>query len=90
MPTSGPGRKSDQVRGDAHRTRARSAAAVRGGEGLVQVEVHHVEAQVARADDAQQGVQVRAVAVHQAAAAVHQLDHLLDMLIEQARACWDW
>ena len=72
-----------QMRGDTDGTDARSAAAVRDGEGLVQVEVHHVEAQVAGADDAEQRVQVRAVAIHQAAAAVHQLDDLFDVLIEE-------
>ncbi len=50
----------------------------------MQVEVHQVETQVAGADDAEQGVQVCAVAVHQAAAVVDELDDLLDMLIEQA------
>ncbi len=71
------------MRGHAHRTGTRSAAAVRDGEGLVQVEVHEVEAQVAGADDAEQGVQVGAIAVHQAAAVVDQLDDLFDVLVEE-------
>ena len=40
------------------RSRPGAAAAVRSGEGLVQVDVHDVDAKVARADDPQQGVQV--------------------------------
>ena len=79
----GPGRKSASFSADAHRTRARSAAAVRGGEGLVQVEVHHVDAQVAGADDAQQGIQVGAVAIDQPAAIVDDLDDLLEVFVEQ-------
>ena len=73
MPISGRGQEVRQVRRHADRTGAGSAAAVRRGEGLVQVEVHHVDAQIARADDAQQGIQVGAVAVDQAAAVVDDL-----------------
>ena len=77
------GQEVRQMRGHTDRAHTRSAAAVRDGEGLVQVEVHQVEAQVAGTDDAEQGVQICAVAVHQAAAAVNQLDHLFDVLIEE-------
>ena len=45
-----------QMRGHTDRSHTRSAAAVWDGEGLVQIEVHHVEAQVAGADDAKHGV----------------------------------
>ena len=57
---------------------------MRDRERFVQVEVHHVEAEVAGADDAEQGVQVGAVAVHQAAAVVDDFDDFLDVFIEQA------
>jgi hypothetical protein len=50
---------------------ARAAAAVRNRKRLVQVEVHEVEAHVARAAVAHQRVGVRAVVVHQAAGRVH-------------------
>ncbi len=50
----------------------------------MQVDVHHVDAQVARAHDAQQGVQVGPVAVHQPAGCVHQARHFLHILVEQA------
>src|SRR3972149_5371637 len=72
------------MRGNTHGTNTRSPAAMWDGEGLVQVEVHQVEAQIARADDAEQRVQVRAIAIHQAAAPMNQLDHLFDVLIEEA------
>ena len=57
---------------------------MRGGEGLVQVEVHDVEAQVARAGDAQQGIHVRPVAIDQTAGIVHHLVDFLDVLIKEA------
>src|SRR5829696_7162009 len=70
---------------DTNRPHTRSAAAMWDGEGLVQVKVHQVKAQVTRANDAKQGVQIRAVAVHQATATVYQLDHLFDVLIEETQ-----
>jgi hypothetical protein len=75
----------DQVLGDADRARAGPAAAVGRAEGLVQVEVHHVDPDVARTHDPEQGVHIGAVAVHQPAAAVDDLDDLLDLLLEQAQ-----
>src|SRR5689334_17294485 len=65
-------------------TDAWTAAAVRDGEGLVQVEVHHVEAQVAGTDDTEQGIEVRTVTVHQAAAVVNELNDPFNVLIEEA------
>jgi len=69
----------------AHRDRAaaRAAAAVRLRERLVQVDVHDVEAHVARARDATDRVQVRAVVVHECAGAVEDLLDLLDVLVEE-------
>ena len=55
-----------------HRTRTRPATAVRRRERLVQVEVHHVDAEVARPHLAHQRVHVRAVHVEQAALGVHE------------------
>ncbi len=72
-PDEGRGQEVGQFGRNPHRARTGSAAAVRGGEGLVQVEVHHVEAQVPGPDDAQQGVQVGPVAVDQPAAFVDQV-----------------
>ena len=72
-----------QMGGHPDRAGAGSAAAVRDSEGLVQVEVHQVDAQVTGADDAEQRVQVGAVTVDQAAAIVHDLDHFFYVLIEQ-------
>ena len=71
--TTGVGWNGSRMLRERHRARAGAAAAVRRGERLVQVELHHVDAHVARARAAQDGVHVRAVAVHQAAPLVDQL-----------------
>jgi hypothetical protein len=79
------GEEIDQRGRDAHRAGTGTPAAVRGGEGLVQVVVHHVDAQVAGADDADDGVHVGAVAVDEAATAMDGVDHVLNALFEQAQ-----
>ena len=61
----GRGQEGHQVSAHAHRAGARAAAAVGRGEGLVQVEVHHVDARVAGAELAHHGVEVGAVHVDQ-------------------------
>ncbi len=63
---------------------ARPAAAVRLGERLVQVEVHDVEAHVARAADAHDRVQVGAVVVEGRAGVVDDARDLLDVRVEEA------
>src|SRR3972149_4648562 len=72
MSTIGPGRKSTSFSDTP--TGPEPAAAVRRRERLVQVVMQHVEAQVARPGDADQRIHVCPIAVHQAAAVVHQLD----------------
>ena len=69
---------------DADDTRAGSAAAVRRGERLVQVDVHDVDARFAGAHLAEQGVQVGAVHVDEAARFVHDIRDLAELLLEQA------
>src|SRR3954469_16574165 len=44
---AGPRQEPRQILAHSHRSRAGTAAAMRGGEGLVQVEVHDVDADVA-------------------------------------------
>src|SRR3954452_22309701 len=72
----------DAVR-DRDRARARTAAAVRLCEGLVQVVVDDVEAHVARARTPHDGVEVRAVVVERRADLVDDLRDLGDVLVEQ-------
>src|SRR6266498_1159168 len=71
------------MRSHTNGTHTRSAATVRDGEGLVQVEVHQVKAQITWPDDAKQRVEIRAITVHQATAPVYQLNDLFDVLIEE-------
>ena len=73
-----------EVRPHADRTDARPAAAVRDAERLVQVQVRHVGAELARLRDADERVEVRAVEVHLAAVLVHDRADLADLLLEHA------
>ena len=75
-------RLEDVAHGD--RAAAGAAAAVRLRERLVQVDVHDVEAHVARPRDAADRVQVRAVVVHERADAAEDVADLLDVLVEEA------
>ena len=71
--------------GHAHRTYAGTAAAVRRGESLVQVDVHDVEAHVAGTGVTHDGVEVGAVVVAEAARLMHDVDELADDGVEHAR-----
>ena len=79
--------RARQERLDAvgHRDRpgAGPAAAVRLRERLVQVEVHDVEAHVARPRDAHHRVEVGAVVVERGAHVVHDARDLADVAVEQ-------
>lgn len=66
----------------ADRADARAAAAVRDAERLVQVEVGHVAAEVARLGETDQGVEVGAVHVDLAARVVHLAADVGDVLLE--------
>ncbi len=61
----GAGQEGGQGFGYAHGAHTRTAAAVGRGEGLVQVVVHHVKAQLSGLGDAQEGVKVGPITVHQ-------------------------
>ena len=74
-----------QTAAHAHGTAAGAAAAMRRGERLVEVDMHHVEAHVARAAYAEDGVEVGAVVVHQAAAFVHHAGNLGDVCLKDAQ-----
>ena len=69
----------------ANRAGARAAPAMRGGEGLVQVQVHHIKPHVSRPHLAHDGVQVCAVIVAQASAIMHQTRDFQDIGVEQAQ-----
>ena len=70
---------------NAHRTRAWPAPAMRGGKGLVQVVMHHIEPDIAGPDDPQQRVQVGAISIDQTARRMHQADDVLHhVLVKKA------
>ena len=68
----------------AHGACAGTAAAMRRGEGLVQVHVDAVKAHVAGADDAHNGIEVGPVVVAQAAGLMDQTRDLQDVFVEDA------
>ena len=88
IPRHQPRQGGRQERGhplaDPDRPRPRSAAAVRGAEGLVQVEVHDVEAGLARPEAAEDGVQVRPVHVGHRTGLVDGGQDVVDLVLEDA------
>ena len=78
------GQERHQVGHHRDRAHARSAAAVRDAEGLVQIEVADVAAELARRRDADQRIHVGAVDVDAAAVAMDQRAQLLDAGLEHA------
>ena len=67
-----------------HRAGARAAPAVRRREGLVQVDVHGVDAEVARPHPPDERVEVCTIAVEERAGAVNQLGDFKNAVLEQA------
>ena len=72
------------MRADRNRTDARTAAAVRNAEGLVQVQVRDVAAELARRGEADHRVHVRAVHVNLAAVRMHDLADFAHVRFEHA------
>ena len=68
----GAGQEGGQKGLAPHRAAARAAAAVGGGEGLVEVEVAHVEAHVARPGHPHDGIEVGPVVVDEAPGGVDE------------------
>ena len=84
-PRAAPGRYGSSFSPTATGPGPGTAAAVRRGEGLVDVEVHHVEARRAGPELAQDRVQVGAVHVGQRAGGVDRLQQLHDARLEEAQ-----
>src|SRR6202044_3374329 len=70
------------------RTRAGSPAAMRGRERLVQVDVHGVDAEIARTRLADDGVEIRAVAVEIRPRLVNRISDADDLALEQSAGVW--
>ena len=58
---------------------------MRRGECLVQVDVHHIEAHIARTTGTQHGVEVSTIVVHQTTTVVNKLCNLRDAGLEKAK-----
>src|SRR3546814_7097517 len=65
------------------RPRAGAAATVRGRKGLVQIDVHRIDAEVAGAHAADDRVEVRAVAIDIAARGMDRVRNRLHLALEQ-------
>ena len=81
-------REGRERRRQHHRARAGAAAAVRRRERLVQVDVHRVDAEIARPHAADDGVEVRAVAVEIGARLVHGVGDFDACRSRTGRRCW--
>ena len=66
------------------RTTARTATAMRRGERLVEIDVHHVEAHIAWAAGTEHGVQIGTIVIHQATAVVDETRYRGDARLEEA------
>ena len=76
------GQVAGQVLAHADRPDARTATAVRDAERLVQIQVRHVRAELARTGQPHHRVEVGAVDIDLAARVVHERAHLADVLLE--------
>ena len=70
--------------GDRHRSHARTAPAVGDAEGLVQVQMRDVTAELAGLRQAQQGVEIGPVDVDLPAVFMDQVAHVADVLLVDA------
>ena len=74
-----------QALAHTNRTRAWATTAMRRGEGLVEVDVHDIEAHITRATGSEHGVEVGTVVVHQSASIVDELCNLRDARLEESQ-----
>src|SRR5882762_10020836 len=79
-----PGKKRRQMRLACDRADARSAAAVRNAERLVQIEVRDIGAEVARRGEADERIQIRAIDINLATMGMDNLANLVDPRLEHA------
>lgn len=78
----GAGQEGTQQLLEAHRARTGTAAAVGGGEGLVQIEVNDVKAHVAGTDHAHHRIEVRSIIITQTAGFVNNLCDIQNIFIK--------
>ena len=77
-----------QARHDADRTHARTAAAVRNAERLVQIQVTNIGADVARARDANLRIHVGAVHIDEPAVGVNDVTQFANAIFKHAVRTW--
>ncbi len=70
----------------AHRTGARATAAVRRGKSLVQVDMHYIEAHVARTRYAEHRVEVGAIVVKKCPGIMHHTGNFRYLTFENAQS----
>ena len=75
--------ESGERRRQRHRTGAGAAAAMRGGKRLVQVDVHGIDADVARAHLADDGIEVGTVGIEIGAGRVHHFGNRHHVTLEK-------
>ena len=71
---------------DSDRTGSRTATSMWCGEGLVQIEVQHIESHISRTDDSDERIHIRTVIIQQTAAFMHQGRDFLDILLKQPKS----
>ena len=69
---------------NANRTTTRTASAMRGGEGFVEIDVHDIEAHIARTTYAKHRVEVGAIVVHECATIVDELGYFGYLAFEES------
>ena len=69
---------------NANRTTTRTASAMRGGEGFVEIDVHDIEAHIARTTYAKHRVEVGTIVVHECATIVDELGNLRYLALEES------
>ena len=79
----GQWRKGGKCFRENHGARPRPAAAVRGAERLVQIDVHGINAEVTRADAAHDCVEIRAVTIDETTSLMHRIRDRLKVAFKQ-------
>src|SRR5215475_8841563 len=70
--------------GKGNRAASRTATAMRRRKGLVQVEVHTVDAEIGGPHAPDDRVEIRPVAIKKCARSVHSIGYLEDLVLEEA------
>ena len=75
-----------QMSCNTHWTSTRTATTVRSREGLVEIQVKHIKAHIARTDNTHERVHIRSVIVKQTAAFMNQGCNFKNFLFEESKS----